>query len=71
MLIHQEGWRSKKETEAIAGVNSKGGIEEYLSTTNSKKTKDLHEVFSLLEQPSDSQEDYAVYHISRRLTWCW
>ena len=39
MLIHQEGQRSKKETEVIAAVNSRGGIEEYLSTTNSKETR--------------------------------
>ena len=39
----------------MAAATSKGGIEEYLSTTTSKTTKDLQEVFSQLEQPSDSQ----------------
>ena len=39
----------------MAAATSKGGIEEYLSTTTSKKIKDLQEVFSQLEQPSDSQ----------------
>ena len=42
MFIHQEGQQSKKETEAIAAVISKGKIEEYLSTTSSKETKALH-----------------------------
>ena len=42
IFIHQEGWQSKKETEGIAAVISKGKIEEYLSTTSSKETKDLH-----------------------------
>ena len=39
----------------MAAATSKGGIEEYLSTTTSKTTKDLQEVFSQLEQPSDGQ----------------
>ena len=39
----------------MAAATSKGGIEEYLSTTTSKTTKDLQKVFSQLEQPSDSQ----------------
>ena len=39
----------------MAAAGSKGGIEEYLSTTTRKTTKDLQEVFSQLEQPLDSQ----------------
>ena len=39
----------------MAAATSKGGIEEYLSTTTSKTTKDLQEVFSQLEQPLDGQ----------------
>ena len=48
------------ETEVIAAATSKGGIEEYLSTTTSKTTKDLQEVFSQLEQPLDSQHQRSV-----------
>ena len=44
----------------MAAVTSKGGIEEYLSTTISKTTKDLQEVFSQLEQPSDSQDQRSI-----------
>ena len=44
----------------MAAATSKGGIEEYLSTTTSKTTKDLQEVFSQLEQPSDSQHQRSV-----------
>ena len=60
MLVRQEGRRSKKETEVMAAATSKGGIEEYLSTTTSKTTKDLQEVFSQLEQPSDSQHQCSI-----------
>ena len=57
VLICQEGQRTMKETEAMAAATSKGGIEQYLSTTTRKITKDLLEVFSQLEQPpaADSQ----------------
>ena len=44
----------------MAAATSKGGIEEYLSTTTSKTTKDLQEVFSRLEQPSDSQHQRSI-----------
>ena len=44
----------------MAVATSKGGIEEYLSTTTSKTTKDLQEVFSQLEQPSDSQHQRSI-----------
>ena len=44
----------------MAAATSKGGIEEYLSTTTSKTTKDLQEVFSQLEQPSDSQHQCSI-----------
>ena len=44
----------------MTGATSKGGIEEYLSTTTSKTTKDLQEVFSQLEQPSDSQHQHSI-----------
>ena len=60
MLIRQEGRRSKKGTEVMAAATSKGGIEEYLSTTTSKTTKDLQEVFSQLEQPSDDQHQSSI-----------
>ena len=56
MLIRQEG----RETEVMTAATSKGGIEEYLSTTTSKTTKDLQEVFSQLEQPSDSQHQHSI-----------
>ena len=56
MLIHQEGQRSKKEREIMAATTSKGGIEEYLSTTISKTT-DLQKVFS---HPSDSQYQCSI-----------
>ena len=39
----------------MAAATNKGGIEEYLSTTTNKTTKDLQKVFSQLEQPSGSQ----------------
>ena len=51
VLIRQQGRRSKKKTEVMAAATSKGGIEDYLSTTTSYTTKDLKEVFSQLEQP--------------------
>ena len=60
VLIRQEGRRSKKETEVMAAATSKGGIEEYLSTTTSKTTKDLQEVFSQLEQPLDGQHQRSI-----------
>ena len=60
MLIRQEGRRSKKETEVKAAATKKGGIEEYLSTTTSKTTKDLREVFSQLEQPLDDQHQCSI-----------
>ncbi len=44
----------------MAAATSKGGIEEYLSTTASKTTKDLQEVFSQLEQPSDGQHQRSI-----------
>ena len=44
----------------MAAATSKGGIEEYLSITTSKTTKDLQEVFSQLEQPSDSQHQRSI-----------
>ena len=44
----------------MAAATSKGGIEEYLSTTTSKTTKDLQEVFSQLEQPLDGQHQRSV-----------
>ena len=44
----------------MAAATSKGGIEEYLSTTTSKTTKDLQEVFSQLEQPSDGQHQRSI-----------
>ena len=59
--MRQQGRRSKKETEVMAAATSKGGIDEYLSTTTSKTTKDLQEVFSQLEQqPSDSQHQRSI-----------
>ena len=60
VLIHQEGRRSKKEIEVMAAATSKGGIEEYYSATTSKTTKDLQEVFSQLEQPSESQHQRRI-----------
>ena len=44
----------------MAAATSKGGIEEYLSTTTSKTTKDLQEVFSQLEQPSDDLHQRSI-----------
>ena len=44
----------------MTAATSKGGIEEYLSTTTSKTTKDLQEVFSQLEQPLDSQHQRSI-----------
>ena len=44
----------------MAAATSKGGIEKYLSTTTSKTTKDLQEVFSQLEQPSDLQHQRSI-----------
>ena len=44
----------------MVAATSKGGIEEYLSTTTSKMTKDLQKVFSQLEQPSDSQHQRSI-----------
>ena len=60
MLIRQEGGRSKKKTEAMVATTNRGGIEEYLSTTTSKTTKDLQEVFSQLEQPLNSQHQCSM-----------
>ena len=59
--MRQQGRRSKKETEVMAAATSKGGIDKYFSTTTSKTTKDLQEVFSQLEQqPSDSQHQRSI-----------
>ena len=59
--MRQQGRQSKKETEVMAAATSKGGIDKYLSTTTSKTTKDLQEVFSQLEQqPSDSQHQRSI-----------
>ena len=44
----------------MAAATKKGGIEEYLSTTTSKTTKDLQEVFSQLEQPLDGQHQHSI-----------
>ena len=44
----------------MAAATSKGGIEEYLSTTTSKTTKDLQEIFSQLEQPLDGQHQRSI-----------
>ena len=44
----------------MAAATSKGGIEEYLSTTTSKTTKDLQEVFTQLEQPPDGQHQRSI-----------
>ena len=44
----------------MAAATSKGGIEGYLSTTTSKTTRNLQEVFSLLEDPSDSQSQCSI-----------
>ena len=44
----------------MAAATSKGGNEEYLSTTTSKTTKDLQEVFSQLEQPLDGQHQRSI-----------
>ena len=60
LLIRQEGRRSKKETQVMASATSKGNIEEYISTTTSKMTKDLQEIFSQLEQSSDSQYQHSI-----------
>ena len=60
MLVRQEGRRTKTEIEIMTAATSKGGIEEYLSTTTSKTTKDLREVFSQLEQPSDNQHEHSI-----------
>ncbi|XP_065906900.1 protein NLRC3-like [Dysidea avara] len=38
----------------MASATMKGNIEQYISTTNSETTKDLQEVLSQLEQPSNS-----------------
>ena len=56
VLVHQEGRRSKKETTEMASATMKGKIEQYLSTTGSKTTKDLQEVLSQLEQSSNSEQ---------------
>ena len=50
----------------MAAATNKGGIEEYLSTTTNKTTKDLQKVFSQLEEPlgsqhrSDSQDQRSI-----------
>ena len=44
----------------MTAATGKGGIEEYLSTTTSKTTKNLQEVFSQLEQPLDSQHQCSI-----------
>ena len=44
----------------MAAATKRGGIEEYLSTTTSKTTRDLQEVFSQLEQPLDGQHQRSI-----------
>ena len=60
MIIRQEGRWSKKQKEAKAKATSKGGIAEVLLTTTSKTIKDLQELFSWLEQSSDSQHQRSI-----------
>ena len=44
----------------MASATMRGNIEEYISTTSSKTTKDLQEVFSQLEQPSNSERPRTI-----------
>jgi len=60
VLVHQEGQWSKEETQAIATATMKGQIEEYISTTSSKSTKDLQAVFSLLDKPISSKQSRII-----------
>ena len=60
VVIHKDGQQSKKKREAMTAAINKGGIEECLLMGTSKTTKDLKEVFSLLEQPLDSQHQRSI-----------
>ena len=60
MMIHQDEKQSKKERKAMTAATNKGGTEEWLLMATNKITKDLKEVFSLLEQPSDSQHQRSI-----------
>jgi len=55
VLIHKEGKQSKTETTVKVSAMKSGDIDQYLSSTCSKTTKDLQEVFSWLEQSSNSE----------------
>ena len=56
VLVRQQGQRSKKEAEVQVTAIRQGGIDNYISTTTNKITKDLQEVFSQLEDPSESSQ---------------
>jgi len=55
VVVHQDGQQSKTEITAKVSAMKSGSIDQYLSTASSKTTKDLQEVLSWLEQPSDNK----------------
>ena len=54
-MICQKGQQTNRKLEFTTAVINKESIEKFLSRTTNKATKDLQEVFSELEQPSDGQ----------------
>ena len=52
-MVHQEGHQSKKKIRDMASATMKGDIDQYISTIGSKTTKNLKEILSQVEQPSN------------------
>lgn len=60
VLIHKQGRRTKKETEAVMKATMKGHIDAYLSAANSRTTKDLQELLSYLEPPPNTTQAHTI-----------
>ena len=56
VLIHRQGRRTKKETEAVMKATMKGHINAFLSAANNRTTKDLQELLSYLEPPPNTMQ---------------
>jgi len=60
VLVHQQGPSTLEETTITASAKMKGNIDQYTSKTSSNITKNIQEVFSKLEQPSNSGQPRTI-----------
>ena len=60
IFVHQECQRSEEETMAVAAATVKGHIDEYCSATRNKTTRDLQELFSLLDQSVNNEQSCII-----------